>query len=75
MAEIIYVCKSINNKNVRQGELKILRKSKEENQLCFEFGENEMNIKKRFYDNAEDFEHDFNALLKLQEKDGKEMYF
>ena len=28
MSEIIYVCSSINNKNIREGELKILRKSK-----------------------------------------------
>ena len=28
--EIIYVCNSINNKNVREGELKILRKIESE---------------------------------------------
>lgn len=67
MSEIIYVCKSVNNKNVREGELKILRKSNS-NELCFEFGENEMNLKKRFYDNEKDFEYDFNELTKLKTK-------
>ena len=70
MNEIIYTCKSINNKNVRQGELKILRKSKDD-ELCFEFGESEINLKKRFYNNEKDFEEDFNALLKLKEKEEK----
>lgn len=70
MGEIIYVCNSINNKNVREGELKILRKSNYD-KLCFEFGESEMNLKKRFYNNQADFEKDFNALLKLKEKQNK----
>lgn len=67
MSEIIYVCKSKNNKNVREGELKILRKSTNNN-LCFEFGENEMFLKKRFYDNEKDFKEDFEKLQKLKEK-------
>lgn len=67
MSEIIYVCSSVNNKNVREGELKILRKSTYD-KLCFEFGESEMNLKKRFYDNETDFEKDYNALLNLKEK-------
>lgn len=71
MYEIIYTCKSINNKNVRRGELKILRKNKEL-ELCFEFGESELNLKKRFYNNEKDFESDFAALSKLKEQDEKE---
>lgn len=67
MQEIIYVCKSINNKNVREGELKILRKSNKDS-LCFEFGENEMFLKKRFYNNETDFENDFKKLQELKEK-------
>ena len=67
MSEIIYVCSSVNNKNIREGELKILRKSPYD-KLCFEFGESEINLKKRFYDNEADFEKDYNALLKLKEK-------
>ena len=65
---IIYVCHSTNNKNVREGELEILRKF--EDKLYFEFGENEMNLKKRFYDDVETLNKDFKALLKL--KDNKE---
>lgn len=65
--EIIYVCNSINNKNVRNGELKILRKIEKE--LYFEFGETEMNIKKRFYNDIETLNKDFNALKKLQEEE------
>lgn len=67
MSEIIYVCKSTNNKNVREGELKILRKSRD-NDLCFEFGANEMFLKKRFYNNEKDFKEDFENLQKLKEK-------
>ena len=44
---IIYRCNSINNTLVRKGELKILRKFADD--LYFEFGASEMNIKKRFY--------------------------
>lgn len=62
--EIIYVCDSENNKNVREGELEILRKF--EDQKYFEFGENEMNIKKRFYKDLETLNRDFDALLKLK---------
>lgn len=71
-SEIIYVCNSTNNKNVREGELEILRKYEE--QLCFEFGESEMNIKKRFYNDLETLNKDFNALLKLKNKEIKEEY-
>ena len=67
--EIIYVCNSTNNKNVREGELEILRKH--EDQLYFEFGENQMNIKKRFYNDVETLNKDFNALLKLKESKEK----
>lgn len=71
MYEIIYVCNSVNNKNVRRGELEILRKVAE-NELCFEFGKDEMNLKKRFYSNKEDLEKDYNALLKLKEEESAE---
>lgn len=66
--EIIYVCNSTNNKNVREGELEILRAFPEK--LYFEFGESETNIKKRFYNDLETLNKDFNALLKLKEGDG-----
>lgn len=64
--EIIYVCNSINNKNVRGGELNILEKHEE--QLYFEFGSDRMNIKKRFYNDIDTLNKDFNELLKLKEK-------
>lgn len=64
--EIIYVCNSINNKNVRQGELNILNKHEEG--LYFEFGENAMNVKKRFYNDIDTLNKDFNELLKLKNK-------
>ena len=63
--EIIFKCRSINNKNIREGELNILRKN--ENQLCFEFGENEMNIKKRFYKDLKTLNEDFSKLQKIKE--------
>ena len=69
--EIIYVCKSKNNKNVREGELEILRKF--EDALYFEFGENEMNIKKRFYDDLETLEQDYNSLMALKNNEVKEI--
>lgn len=65
MAEIVYKCKSKNNKNVRDNELKILRKNRTLG-LCFEFGENEMNLKKRFYNDEKTFEEDFAALQKIK---------
>jgi superfamily II DNA helicase RecQ len=67
--EIIYVCNSINNKNVRDGELKILRKY--EDKLYFEFGESETNIKKRFYKDLETLNKDFEELSKLKENEKK----
>lgn len=66
-SEIIYVCHSINNKNVREGELKILEKH--ENELYFEFGENAMNVKKRYYNDVETLNKDFEALLRLKEEE------
>lgn len=67
--EIIYVCHSINNKNIREGELNILEKHEE--QLCFHFGTDEMNIKKRFYNDIETLNKDFDALLKLKKTQDK----
>ena len=65
--EIIMVCNSINNKNIREGELKILRKKEE--QLCFEFGDSEINLKKRFYKTKEALNKDYAKALKLKEKE------
>lgn len=62
---IIYVCNSINNKNVREGELEILRKY--DDKLYFEFGSDEMNIKKRFYNDLETLNKDYNAIEKIKE--------
>lgn len=62
--EVIYVCDSINNKKIRQGELNILEKH--EKQLFFEFGADEMNKKKRFYNDVETLNKDFDALMKLK---------
>lgn len=62
--EVIYVCNSINNQRIRQGELNILEKH--ENQLFFEFGSDEMNKKKRFYNDIETLNKDFDALMKLK---------
>lgn len=64
--EIVYECKSINNKNVRGNELKILRKV--EGKDYFEFGENEINLKKRFYSDMETMNKDFENLQKIKEK-------
>lgn len=66
---IIYRCNSINNTLVRKGELKILRKFADD--LYFEFGASEMNIKKRFYKDKETLNKDYNALLELKEKEEK----
>lgn len=62
--EIVYVCNSINNKNVRGNELKILRKKEKE--LCFEFGESEVNIKRRYYKNEEELNKDFEEVKKIK---------
>lgn len=66
MSEIVYTCNSTNNKNIRDDELVILRKF--ESELYFEFGENEKNIKKRFYNDLETLNQDYNALIALKEK-------
>ena len=62
--EIIYVCHSINNKNIRRGELKILRKNEEG--LYFEFGESESNTKKRIYGDIQTLNSDYEDVLKLK---------
>lgn len=64
--EIVFVCNSINNKNVRNNELKILRKF--EKDLYFEFGESESNIKKRFYRNIETLNEDFAKVEEIKKK-------
>jgi len=68
--EIVFTCKSTNNKNVRGNELKILRKVGRN--LYFEFGENENNIKKRYYTDIETLNSDFEKLEKLKQKLEKE---
>lgn len=68
--EIVFTCNSINNKNVRGSELKILRKF--EKQLCFEFGENEKNIKIRYYKDLKTLNEDFEKVKKIKEKLEKE---
>lgn len=75
-SEIVYICNSINNKNVRGNELKILRKNIEE--LYFEFGESESNIKKRFYRNLDVLNKDYEAVERIKEEleakpEGKEI--
>ena len=67
--EIIFKCNSINNKNIREGELKILRKN--EAGLYFEFGENEMNKKKRFYKDLDTLNKDYEKVLKLKAESDK----
>lgn len=62
--EIVYVCNSINNKNVRANELKILEKHEEE--LYFTFGENNINSKKRYYKDLKTLNKDFEALKKIK---------
>lgn len=62
--EIIYICNSINNKNVRANELKILEKHPEE--LYFIFGENDINTKKRYYKDLQTLNEDYNELLKIK---------
>lgn len=69
--EIIYVCHSINNKNIRESELKILRKY--ENKLYFEFGESELNLKKRFYNDLETLNKDYKEVLELKNKQDNNM--
>ena len=68
--EIVYVCNSINNKNIRANELNILRKF--EDSLYFEFGDSENNIKKRFYRNLETLNKDFAAVENIKERLEKE---
>lgn len=62
--EIVYVCNSINNKNVRANELKILEKHEEE--LYFTFGENNINSKKRYYKDLKTLNKDFEVLKKIK---------
>lgn len=69
--EIIFKCNSINNKNIREGELKILRKN--ETGLYFEFGENEINKKKRFYKDIESLNKDYEKVLKLKNESDKKI--
>lgn len=69
--EIVFVCNSVNNRNVRGNELVILRKN--EDQKYFEFGENENNIKKRFYKDLETLNKDFEEVSKIKEKLNKQV--
>lgn len=62
--EIVFVCNSTNNKNVRAGELKILEKHPDE--LYFVFGENSENSKKRYYNDLKTLEKDFEKLEQIK---------
>ena len=64
--EIIFECRSLNNKNVRANELKILEKRSDE--LYFVFGENDVNVKKRYYEDRETLNEDFEELKKIKQK-------
>lgn len=64
--EIVYVCNSTNNKNVRANELKILEKYPDE--LYFVFGENNVNLKKRYYNDLKTLNKDYNEILKIKTK-------
>ena len=64
--EIVYVCNSTNNKNVRANELKILEKYPDE--LYFVFGENSVNLKKRYYNDLKTLNKDYNEILKIKTK-------
>lgn len=66
ITDIIFVCHSKNNKNVRANELKILEKHADE--LYFIFGEDNKNTKKRFYDDIETLNADFETLLKIKKQ-------
>lgn len=63
--DVVYVCDSINNKNIRGNELNILRKV--EGELYFEFGESENNIKKRYYKDVETLDKDFEKISKIKD--------
>lgn len=69
--EIVFVCNSVNNRNVRGNELVILRKN--EDQKYFEFGENENNIKKRFYKDLGTLNKDFEEVSKIKENLNKQV--
>ena len=64
--DVVYVCDSTNHKNIRGNELNILRKV--ENELYFEFGESENNIKKRYYKDMETLDKEFEEITKIKEK-------
>lgn len=67
--EIIFQCKSINNKNVRENELARLEKHEEE--LYFIIGEDRFNEKKRYYSDLETLNADFKKLEKIKEEMSK----
>ena len=64
--EIVYVCHSKNNKNIRANELNILEKHPDE--LYFIFGENNVNAKKREYDDLETLNKDYEEVKKIKQK-------
>lgn len=64
-SEIIFKCKSTNNKNIRANELKILENHPKE--LYFVFGESNENSKKRYYKDEETLNEDFARLLQIKE--------
>lgn len=64
--EIIYNCDSLNNTRVRANELKMLDKNEEG--LYIVIGENNVNSKKRYYNNIKKLNKDYNELLKIKAK-------
>ena len=67
--EIIYKCRSVNNKNVRANELAILEKHPEE--LYFIIGADNINTKKRYYNDLKTLNEDYEELVKMKEKMAK----
>lgn len=63
--EVVFTCRSINNKKVRANELNILEKN--EKGLFFVFGENNVNAKKRYYNDLKTLNEDFEQLKKIKD--------
>lgn len=64
--EVVYTCRSTNNQKIRENELNILRKNEEG--LYFVFGENNVNAKKRYYNDLKTLNEDFEAVKKIREQ-------
>lgn len=62
--DVIYECRSVNNKRVRGNELEMLEKRPDE--LCIIIGENFKNTKKRIYKDIETLNQDYSELEKIK---------